>query len=156
MPDTAESNPDYYILRSIFRQVLPRYLVINSAQDERLLKAACEICGDNLSDATEQGEETPPTPEAGSTKLITLNSKLFSPEGARARVLLVKLPSEPKDSNDADHELYMGSLIPLGNERMMRAAGALLQFLDKRARELFQISLVEGRVPVLDIKMATM
>jgi hypothetical protein len=137
-----------------------RYLIVNSRLDERLLKVLYELTGNKVLD--NDNEDVPDrvlgsqASESHSCQLILLNGKEFSPEPCRQRLLGLKIPYEPKDNSVEDHNLFISSLIPFHCEIMIRAAGALLKYLDKSAMEIFQIDLVEGQVPVLDIKICTM
>lgn len=140
----------------MFLQIMPRYLLLSANQDERLISVACQMCGVNLRDPETEDEEVEQSQAIASSKLVRLQGKMFNFEICKRRVLSIKLPFEPKDSNDDEHELFISSLIPIRNERMVRATGALLQYMDKRGGELFQIQLVDGHIPVLTVKLCTM
>nr|CAD7445575.1 unnamed protein product [Timema bartmani] len=49
----------------------------------------------------------------------------------RGRVLALRLPSEPEDSSEDEHTLYMNMLINFRAESMVLALGTLLKYLDK-------------------------
>jgi hypothetical protein len=127
---------------------------VNASQDERLLKVAYEICGENLRGENNEEEGIEATTEGA--HLVTLQYKMFSPEVCKGRLLSVRLPYERKNLEDSEHALFIASVIPTQNERMTRAAGALLQYLDKRGGELFQMEMKEGHVQVLNIIPCTM
>lgn len=147
-----------------------RCLILNASQDEQFIKVATELCGDEIEESNIPEEVVPGGGPAASlsslqaqekqprscSHLFLCHSKLFSPEACKRRLLAVKLPCEPKNNSDDEHELFISSLLPFRHERTIRAAGALLQYLDKHGRELFQIGSDSGKVPVLSIIPCTM
>jgi hypothetical protein len=134
-----------------------RYIVASSRQDERFLGALKELSGDNLRESpnaaadgadAEGGEERP--------ELFIQTGREFAPDSCKQRLQSLKLLGAPRTSDTREQLLYITSLIPFTNEIMVRAAGALLKFLDKSAIEILQLDLVDGQVPVLSVNICTM
>jgi hypothetical protein len=47
------------------------------------------------------------------------------------RVMNLRLPGEPEAISDTDHRVFMSGLVDFNLECVVRAAGALLHFLDE-------------------------
>jgi hypothetical protein len=47
------------------------------------------------------------------------------------RVMNLRLPGEPEVISDTDHRVFMSGLVDFNLECVVRAAGALLHFLDE-------------------------
>lgn len=128
--------------------------------DQRFVNVAREICGEKLTG--DPDESRPSTVQqvaeetASGTQMIQLAPKMFYIEHCKARLMAMRLPSMPQNCSDHEKELYISALIPVHHEKMVRAAGAVLQYLDKRGLELFQIEPMDGQIPVLDIQPCTM
>ncbi|XP_063711424.1 mutS protein homolog 5-like [Symsagittifera roscoffensis] len=71
--------------------------------------------------------------------LKELGFKMFDLENATKRLLATKLPGMPSGLSDAQCELYIRSLLPLlqNSPCMVRAAGALLSYLDQQSSTVF-------------------
>lgn len=132
--------------------------MVSSRQDERMLKVMQELCGDQILDRNDTENLSPPVPSSGTenAQLYRIQGKDFAPEPCKQRMLSLKLPNESKNTTPEEHMLFITSLIPFTSEIMIRSAGGLLRFMDRSAIEVFQIELVNGHVPVLNIKTCTM
>jgi len=161
LPDTVDSLSDFEVVRALFKQVSPKIVIGCSRQDARFLAILKELSGDLFPEDRSQE----PTPRSGSTtvgfenqrpNLFIQPGREFAPDPCKHRLRELRLPDEPKSSSDEEHRFFLQSLIPFANIAMVRAAGALLKFLDKRGLELLQVSTVNGKVPVLNVKTCTM
>jgi len=122
-----------------------------------MIKVLQELTGNKITgEEGEADEEVDRLSDTHSSQLFLLNGKEFSPELCKQRILSLKIPYEPKNNSPEDHFLFISSLIPFRNENMVRAAGALLKFLDKSAIEIFQMEVIDGQVPVVDVNICTM
>ena len=94
--------------------------------------------------------------EEDQPQLCIQTGREFAPDACKQRLQALRLPEESKSQDQTEHLLYITSLIPFSNEIMVRAAGALLRFLDKSGMELLQLDLVDGHIPVLNVNICTM
>jgi hypothetical protein len=164
LPDTAEAAPDFETLRALFKQVSPKMIIGCLRQDARFLAILKQLSGDLYTENLGDGDA--PTPSGTSSvpvvrecqrpNLFIEPGKEFAPDPCKRRLQEIRLPDEPKSNNDIEHLHYVTSLIPFSNLVMVRAAGALMKFLDKRGMELLQVDLINGRTPVLNVKICTM
>jgi len=118
-----------------------------------------DIAGENVTgeDAQDQDiQDAELRPNYDGPQLFVQTGREFAPDSCRSRLQALKLPGEPKTHDAKEHLLYITSLIPFNNEIMVRAAGALLKFLDKSSIELLQLDLVDGLVPVLNVHICSM
>ncbi|ODN03477.1 MutS protein 5, partial [Orchesella cincta] len=160
LPDTSDCPPDFHILRSLFTQVAPTYVLVNKNSDDRFLSVIDELTEHQIV-ANSGMEETNVNADRNSKQLDSMHvyplpPKEFGPEVCKQRVHSLKLPFEPKNISPQEHLMFITSLIPIVNENMVRAVGCLLRFLDRSAIELFQIELVGGHVSVLDVQLVKM
>ena len=172
LPDVADSQPDFEIFKLILRQVNPSAVIVSSRQDERFLTAlrslsrrsngGAEMEGGRWENQHEGGSQfsfvgTQPGSVASADHyddegfcVHVLRGKDFAPDPCKSRLLRQRLPEEPPGRSDKEHLLYIQSLLPFSNDKMVRAAGALLMFLDEHASS-YGIDLLGGAIPVLDI-----
>ncbi|CAG7833064.1 unnamed protein product [Allacma fusca] len=85
-------------------------------------------------------------------QLITVAAKEFAPDPCKARVKAQRLPREGDSVDSSNHLIFVTSLISFKNMCMVRAAGALLSFMDKNGLSLFNLRMKDGRVHVEDIR----
>ncbi|ELT91413.1 hypothetical protein CAPTEDRAFT_89832 [Capitella teleta] len=136
MPDTLDSWHDHHIMTTVLKQVQPTCIIVSSKQDDnfvRMLKhASCSEC-----------------------TLLEVTDTVFimpSLRRNRQRLFALKLSSMPSHFTVAEKKMYINSLIPMDNERMIQAGGALMKYVDK-LRVGVELESNRVRVPVLNISV---
>ncbi|KAK3872476.1 hypothetical protein Pcinc_022449 [Petrolisthes cinctipes] len=154
--DKVEAAPDFWVLRTLFREQLPRMVVVGGRQDHRLFTVLRELCGiphtplvntDTPQDGREgddgkggrRREARSPSMSLSSSSSCTIRilpMADFKYELCVRRVLSLALPGEPEEMTEEERELYMRGKVNTDLISMTRALGAMLRFLDKHGIEL--------------------
>ena len=128
----------------------PYFFYFRQSQDfKQVLRELCQI-----KDVSDESNETPRSPNSSSgpdtetsteadisnsgfadssedgCELTEIDPKAFGYSNALRRILNLRLPDEPDACSEADHRIFMSGLINLNLEALVRATGALLQFID--------------------------
>ncbi|KAJ9576025.1 hypothetical protein L9F63_007125, partial [Diploptera punctata] len=122
IPDIVDVNPEFNILHSLYNLVQPKKVIVPAQMPETILSA--------LKCLTGYGTPADVQSLHLEKKLHILPRKEYNLEGCKRRVLLLKLPGEPEESNEDEHLLYLNSIIDMTNESMTQALGILLKWLD--------------------------
>ncbi|XP_063241372.1 mutS protein homolog 5-like [Bacillus rossius redtenbacheri] len=119
LADIVDVNPDFNMLKSLYYQVQPSKVVTLYGLAEPFTSAVRAL----VTPGDEGGSAT-------SGALIFLPSKECKLQACRARVMSLRLPSEPADASEDEHERFLQSVLNLGAETMVTALGTLLRHLD--------------------------
>ncbi|XP_038048492.1 mutS protein homolog 5-like isoform X2 [Patiria miniata] len=162
MRDSAE--PDTFtLLKQVFHQVQPKFIVTSATADERFLKAVKDLQGGKdttstvgdirqTSSVSGPGTDGEPDSSMGDNQLQLLPSLDYTLEVCKRRILAMSLPSIPEHFTEEDRTIFFSSLIPFDCLCMVRAVGGLLKYLEKR-RVGVELEGYNVRVPVLSIRM---
>ncbi|KAK4315226.1 hypothetical protein Pmani_013532 [Petrolisthes manimaculis] len=154
--DKVEAAPDFWVLRTLFREQLPRMVVVGGRQDHRLFAVLRELCGIPATplvntDTPQNGREGDDGKGRGNREARSPSMSLsssssctirilpmadFKYELCVRRVLSLALPGEPEEMTEEERELYMRGKVNTDLISMTRALGAMLRFLDKHGIEL--------------------
>ncbi|XP_031553158.1 mutS protein homolog 5-like [Actinia tenebrosa] len=141
MMDIVETN-DFEILKRVKDQVNPDIIITSSKQDERFLAILRGIEGEN-------NEET----MFKATEVEILPTIDFSLEVCKRRIISINgLPGMSEHFNDMERNVFFSSLIPFDNINMVRAAGALIKYLEKKRFGL-ELEDLDVPVPILALKV---
>ncbi|XP_064476724.1 mutS protein homolog 5-like [Ornithodoros turicata] len=112
------------LLFLVLNDVKPTVIVVSASVDEALTDSIAEFlapCEEGASSVQDFKREV----------VHVLPNKDFSYEAGRHRLLYLRLPEVPKNLSEETRFVYMSSLVDLNAISMVRAAGGLLNFLDK-------------------------
>ncbi|XP_068086167.1 mutS protein homolog 5-like [Anabrus simplex] len=121
--DTVDINPEFHMLTSLFRQVQPSKVVTSSKMADVFIAA--------LKTLVQEGDVSPGHDLAEQKKFILLPGREYCYELCKRRILSVRLPGEPEDSEEEEHVWYINTVVNLTAESMVLALGTLLNCLDK-------------------------
>lgn len=176
MNDLVDPPPLHKIAITVLSQLNPKHVLLCSRHKESFSKAMNRFSNKIDTIITEDLSATDTTTDEGSTvtagaemtanTTTGLNDSLagiedvkvlpgvdFALGSSRRRLMSLRLPGE-SDASLEDHHLMIHSLIDPLSEDMIRAAGALLKFLDKS--QIGGLNLDgSGGVPILAIKHFT-
>lgn len=175
--DKVEAAPEFWVMRSLFREQRPRCVLVGGRQDQRFFDVLKKLCGtappspDTPQQAGDGGAgdrnstTSPAASPSGSTSFTSSSASCvlrvlpmadFKYELCVRRVLSLALPGEPEGVTEAERELFVRSQVNTQHRAMTRALGALLRFLDAHGSELgTPDQLLEG-TPILGIRVYTM
>ncbi|KAK2556631.1 MutS protein-like protein 5 [Acropora cervicornis] len=92
-------------------------------------------------------------PICSTTEVEILPSIDFSYEVCKRRIIALNgLPGMPQHFTDNERDIYMTLLVPLDNFNMVRSAGALIKYIDKK-RIGVELEDPATRVPILSLKV---
>ncbi|KAM7432071.1 MutS protein 5 [Porites harrisoni] len=139
--DVIETN-DFQFLKRVKEQVQADVIITSSKQDERILKILQGQEGEN-------NEE----PICKTTEVEILPSIDFSFEVCKRRIIALNgLPGIPQHFTDDERDIHMSSLVPFDSSNMVRSAGALIKYIDKK-RIGVELEDPDVRVPILGLKV---
>ncbi|KXJ15947.1 MutS protein-like 5 [Exaiptasia diaphana] len=134
MMDIVETS-DFEILKRVKDEIKPDIIITSSKQDDRFLAVLEGQEGEN-------NEE----PMVKVKEIEILPTIDFSLEVCKRRIISINgLPGMPQHFNDMERNVFFSSLIPFDNVNMVRSAGALLKYLEKKR---FGLELEDPDVPV--------
>ncbi|KAK3747589.1 hypothetical protein QZH41_015825 [Actinostola sp. cb2023] len=144
MMDIVETN-DFEILKRVKEEVKPDIIITSSKQDERFLAILEGREGEN-------NEE----PMVKTTEVEILPTIDFSLEVCKRRIISINgLPGMPQHFNDMERNVFFSSLVPFDNVNMVRSAGALLKYLEKKRFGL-ELEDPDVHVPILALKVSSL
>ncbi|XP_069675709.1 mutS protein homolog 5-like isoform X6 [Periplaneta americana] len=111
MADIVDVQPDFHLTKSLYQLVQPTHLLVTSQVSDTFLLMLKDLTG-------------------ADSVLHILPKKDYDFEGCRRHVLRARLPSEPQESCEEMHHLYLSTLLDLTSEAMVHALGVLLKWLD--------------------------
>ncbi|XP_073227555.1 mutS protein homolog 5-like isoform X2 [Porites lutea] len=139
--DVIETN-DFQFLKRVKEQVQADVIITSSKQDERILKILQGQEGEN-------NEE----PICKATEVEILPSIDFFFEVCKRRIIALNgLPGIPQHFTDDERDIHMSSLVPFDSSNMVRSAGALIKYIDKK-RIGVELEDPDVRVPILGLKV---
>ncbi|XP_076057335.1 mutS protein homolog 5-like [Oratosquilla oratoria] len=148
--DRTEHSPDFHVLKSLFREIRPRWLLLDGRQNECLHTVVRDLCGlqanpeelDNMIIQSSRRRQfhlhdaMNSESEYGGCKLRILPVADFNYDLCRRRILSLKLPGEPENLTEDERELRVKGIVNVNLKNMTRALGALLRFLSDCSIEL--------------------
>ncbi|XP_022783288.1 mutS protein homolog 5-like isoform X2 [Stylophora pistillata] len=140
--DVVETN-DFQFLKRVKEQVQAKVIITSATQDERLLKILNGQEGENNDEQICETKEVEILPSID-----------FSYEVCKRRITALNacLPGIPQHFTENERDIHMSSLVPFDNVSMVRSAGALIKYIDKK-RIGVEMEDPEVRVPILGLKV---
>ncbi|XP_043276962.1 mutS protein homolog 5-like [Venturia canescens] len=130
MDDMMDS--DHNIMRTLYRQTDPRYVVTTTAMADSFLNEIKKLV---LSDAMNEKEGT--TAASSSSNISAVGASLDilpkkdnTADNCYHRVLCLKLNCEPEDASNAERKTFLNSLLNFESTLMIHALGLLLKYID--------------------------
>ncbi|EDO48759.1 predicted protein [Nematostella vectensis] len=139
MMDIVETS-DFQFLKRVKEQINPDIIVTSSKQEERFIAVLQGKEGENNDEQLCQ-----------QTDVEVLPAIDFTVDACKRRIIALNgLPGMPQHFTDMERTIYMTSLVPFDNVNMVRAAGALLKYLEKK-RFGQELEDPDVHVPILDL-----
>ncbi|XP_032221965.2 mutS protein homolog 5 isoform X2 [Nematostella vectensis] len=139
MMDIVETS-DFQFLKRVQEQINPDIIVTSSKQEERFIAVLQGKEGENNDEQLCQ-----------QTDVEVLPAIDFTVDACKRRIIALNgLPGMPQHFTDMERTIYMTSLVPFDNVNMVRAAGALLKYLEKK-RFGQELEDPDVHVPILDL-----
>lgn len=160
MNDLADPGPHHGLVATVLAQLSPRHVMISSKSSDAFSGIVKQLVGPEASSAANESTSTSATTLTGTTRdncmrhseLLQLPSQDYNYANCERRLLSQRLPG----SRDADdHHLLIHGLVDASCEAMVRAAGALLRYLDKNKVNGPDLDHGSGGPPILAIRQWT-
>ncbi|XP_064386195.1 mutS protein homolog 5-like [Halichondria panicea] len=140
MNDQKEAD-DFALFKRVLIQVEPSVIVLSSKADKAMVSVS--------KDYAESGEEDNTPAQTCSVEVVP--SADFKYDQCKRRLLFLDLPGVDKEASEHQKLLQISGLIDLRAELMVRSAGVLLKFVEKR-RLGIELEECTARVPLLAVK----
>lgn len=159
--ETFDLQPDYPLLRNLFRTTAMRNLIASGPPGFLQLVAQLSGLQPDAADATASADRTidltanrmsrPNLVGSQFLHIYTNEEKVL--DGNRRRILAVQLPvmQSAQLQSDAERQSFVGNLLPLHQPLVVLAAGNLLLFLDANWRYVYLVA--ESRVQLTDLRV---
>ncbi|XP_033111357.1 mutS protein homolog 5-like [Anneissia japonica] len=139
IPETV----NFTILKRVCQEVEPVSIVVSSKQDEKFLKVIQPLDTNEVTDM-------PVVNQTG--RVHILPSIDFALESCKRRLVSMNLPTIPDHLTDVERSIYISSIVPFEHEKVIRAAGALLKFLEKQ-RVGVELEDASVKVPIVSLNI---
>ncbi|KAK8778906.1 hypothetical protein V5799_019755 [Amblyomma americanum] len=130
--DQDDLPPVHALLFSVLQEVRPSCVLLSAKSDEKLAKEIHEfLSSDDASSDTRSYDKD---------IIVTLPFKDFAYEPCRHRLLYLDLPDMPSGLSDEARFVYMSALVDFSAVAMVRAGGALVNYLSHCKLDCLQSS----------------
>ncbi|XP_071954087.1 mutS protein homolog 5-like isoform X2 [Antedon mediterranea] len=140
MLDITETD-NFSICKRVLQEVQPACIIVSSKQDEQFLKALQPETIDENETIVNQ-----------SNRVQIVPSIDFALESCKRRLVSLNLPTMPENFTDIERSIFISSIVPFKCEKVIRAAGALLKFMEKK-RVGVELEDMGIKVPVLSLHL---
>ena len=159
--DIPDLSPSYEMLTSLVYQVEPDIILVSARQDQTLLECLKCLCGNPDSETSSSGTEESRSADDGSGRCISLVMRPgmeFGLSSCTRRVRRMEVPGNPATC-EQEQLVKLSAFVDFSCNSLVRAAGALLKYLDKNYRTgldqetpmvLFINSLVLDKILTMD------
>lgn len=129
MNETTDLHPDHKILRNLFRQIEPDFLVATGPS--KFLQELIELL--DLPDTTDVSKYKIGKGKTANANALNISFYPFDRKGVqesyRKRIYELELPGVPRDISPRDRKVFVDSLFPMSQELSMIALGNLLKYV---------------------------
>lgn len=126
LEDTIDDFERFDVTKVLYKQCLPRYLLVNGAAPSSFTNVIKQILM-----AQTMNDESNSFESVHNTVLKMTCKKEHNYERCSHRVRCLRIESEPKNANSMDRLTFLNSILNFKCCAMIHALGSLLLFLDK-------------------------
>ena len=133
VPDNCE---EFEMLSMLFYQTEPDKILMSARQDQDTIKFVKELFSDQTTVCDDQSFLTNPESAASlgsSQKIVLRPSREFSLKHCERRLRSISIPGK-KPKSEQERDILLSAFIDFSCDNMVRAAGALLNYVDKNYR----------------------
>ncbi|CAG4989173.1 unnamed protein product [Colias eurytheme] len=118
LEEISDRAPEHQIFVSLFRQIEPIQIILDSKSQGTFISAVKKIVFDDEINVD------------GKCKLIFVSSKDYNFEACKRRIFSLSLPNEPPNCTDEERTLFLRTVLDFSQNQSVHTLGALLRYLD--------------------------
>ncbi|XP_038207817.1 mutS protein homolog 5-like [Zerene cesonia] len=118
LEEISDRAPEHQIFVSLFRQVEPIQIILDSKSQGTFVSAVKRIVFDDETNVD------------GKCKLIFVSSKDYNFEACKRRIFSLSLPNEPPNCTDEERTMFLRTVLDFSQNQSVHTLGTLLRYLD--------------------------